>query len=196
MTSKFNRESLTAIPHAFTAEYFATNGKGADPESVKSFLRELFLGEPMDFEPWNDEKHLLREATLADGSHAVLLEEGEGEFEVRLFNRRTHQIEVVHKAHVYPQETRFNFFNPDQVSKAIEYYIEHSAIPSKMSTLAHYLTAPEGTIVAIPGYAPYIKREEGLWYYGGDRKDGYTDEEMAASAPREVLRWGKGGEEA
>lgn len=61
--------------------------------------------------------------------------------------------------------------------------------PEMLTTKQDYENAPEGTIVALNKYSPYVKHKLGVW---SSRDSVNVPEERMAVSSRKVLRWGWG----
>lgn len=85
-------------------------------------------------------------------------------------------------------------WRPDELTPTGTMYevVVDTGIPETLFLKRQFEQAPSGTIVAKPGFAGWTRTAPGEW---SGIPGTELDEDMAASGPWEVLRWGRGENE-
>ena len=174
-----HRKQAQAKQHLEDAGYFIREDTQAAIEHILATTTDPLTMADVE---WDDEKHYLAGATSELTSNEVVML-GPRAGMIDCFRIETGKTISTTRNALTPNGKRYELVEvtdkPDQADEP-EY-------PETLTTVEDYENAPVGTIVALNGCLPYVKRGRNDWSdaFG----DTCSDKGMAGHT-REVLRWG------
>lgn len=135
----------------------------------------------MDEVEWDTEKHVLAGATL--------LTNNDKQVDVVMLAKDVNIIDYTTLGGEHGYE-HCSYFTPNGKKYELREATDKPENPETLRTVEDYENAPEGTIVALPRFAPYVKKLGGAWSSMSGRN--FSGEKLGGEIPRPVLRWGWG----
>lgn len=141
---------------------------------------------------WDDDKHYLAGATTPDDTDCVMIWSDldlSGDIVCDDSAWRPDQLTPNGKRYKLVEVTDKPEEGEPTVSSGEKVGPDQPNHPETLTTVEDYENAPEGTIVALSRFAPYVKKLGGSWSNMTGRR---FSEERLAGTSRKVLRWGWG----